>query len=48
MLEIDVSRGEKVILPVENCTGSVLLRDFLDRISGFPDAQDKSRESCKS
>ena len=22
MLQIDVSRGEKVILPVENCTGS--------------------------
>jgi hypothetical protein len=24
MLEIDVSRGEKVILPVENCTGGAL------------------------
>jgi hypothetical protein len=39
MLEIDVSRGEKVILPVENCTGSLLSNGFLDRIdkigSGF-------------
>jgi len=32
MLQIDVSRGEKVILPVENCTGSAAPSDILDRI----------------
>jgi len=32
MLEIDVSRGEKVILPVENCTASALANGYLDRI----------------
>jgi hypothetical protein len=29
MLQIDVSRGEKVILPVENCTGSALSDGYL-------------------
>jgi hypothetical protein len=37
--QIDVSRGEKVILVVENCTGSALSTGYLDRIykigSGF-------------
>jgi hypothetical protein len=41
MLQIDVSRGEKVILPRENCTGSANSRGIWTGGTGFyQDGQD--------